>query len=216
LIYSPGYYPNGINISGSVYAQFQPGIYWINKGGFHLGQNGIARMAQGADNFDPLTGTGWSGQMLVYNSPSTPISTTQDIFEITANSGQMPPAGANFPDPANNCPSGGNCLVGSPLNGTYLGMLFFQNRSIATTLTHSFAGGGGLSLTGTIYLTHTAASTLVDGTYQGVNLQGNSGGATKVAGMIITDVLSLGGTSGVTMNLIASPVFQVSQVALVQ
>jgi hypothetical protein len=49
-----------------------------------------------------------------------------------------------------------------------------------------------------------------------VNLQGNSGGATKVQGEIITDVLSLGGTSGITMSLISTPTFAVRQVALVQ
>jgi hypothetical protein len=214
LVYSPGYYDSGITVSGAVYAQFRPGIYWINHGGFHLGNNGIARMAQGADNSDPLTGTGWAGQMLIYNSPSGTVSTSQDIFEITSNSGQI--NNVKFPDAANNCANGGNCLVGSPLAGTYKGILFFQNRATATSLTHSFSGGGGLSLTGTIYLTHTAASTRIDGKYQSVNFQGNSGGTTKVAGEVITDVLSLGGTSGITMNLISSATFPVRQVALVQ
>jgi hypothetical protein len=171
-------------------------------------------MAQGLDDSDPATGTGWTGHMLIYNSPSTPVSTTQDIFEIASNSGKI--NNVTYPDAAHNCATGGNCLVGSPTNSTYEGILFFQNRATATTLTHSFSGGGGLTLIGTVYLTHTAASIKIDGKYQSVNLQGNSGGTTKVQGEIITDVLSLGGNSTITMNLIATPTFQVRQVALVQ
>jgi Flp pilus assembly protein TadG len=212
-VYSPGYYPDGIDVSGG-YVQFRPGIYWINHGGFHLGSNTVARMAQGSDDIDLVTSTGWTGRMLVYNSPSTPVNATHDIFEITSNSGQI--NNISYPDAAHNCATGGNCLVGAPMDGTYEGILFFQNRTTASNLTHSFSGGGGLSLTGTIYLTHTAASIRSDGKYQSVNLQGNSGGTTKVEGEIITDVLSLGGTSGVTMNLIATPTFEVRQVALVQ
>lgn len=214
LVYSPGYYANGIDLSGAVYVQFRPGIYWINHNGFHLRNNSVVRMAQGADNSDPTGITTWTGRMLLYNSPSSPIQTTKEIFEIASNSGQI--NNVTFPDAANNCPHGGNCLVGSPMDGTYQGILFFQNRATATSLTHSFAGGGGLSLRGTIYVTHTAAGIRNDGTYQSVNLQGNSGGSTKVEGEIITDALSLGGTSDITMNLIANPTFLVRQVALVQ
>jgi Tfp pilus assembly protein PilV len=211
LVYSPGYYANGIDITGA-YAQFRPGIYWINHGGFHLGNNSVVRMAQGADDSDPLTGTGWSRQMLIYNSPSTPVVANKDYFQIQSNSGQI--NNITFPD--GNCPSGGNCLRGSPTTSVYKGILFFQSRTTATTLNHSMSGGSGLTIEGTIYLTHTAASIQNDGKYQSFSLQGGSGGTTKVQGEIITDVLSLGGTSDITMNLISTATFDVRQVALVR
>jgi hypothetical protein len=210
-LYSPGYYPGGIDIKGNVFAQFRSGIYWINLGGFQLESNSIVRMAQGADASDPTGVTTWpigttTAQMLVYNSGT-------GIFSISGNSGAF--GSSNFPTA--DCPNGGNCLVGSPSGpgSTYSGILFFQNRATATTLNHSLQGGGGLTIQGTVYLTHTAASIQSDGKYQSLSLQGNSGGTTKVQGEIITDVLSLGGTADITMNLISTKTFQVRQVALV-
>jgi hypothetical protein len=212
-VFSPGYYPNGINLGGSnkVFAQFRPGIYWINSGGFQLGSNSIVRMAQAPDNSDPVTGTGWTQGMLIYNNGS-------GVLSIASNAGQI----QNVTYPTANCTTdvvnntGGNCLVGSPGTSSYKGILFFQNHVTASSLNHSFSGGGGLSLTGTIYLTHTAANIRADGTYQSLTLQGNSGGATKVQGEIIADKLALGGSSGITMNLISTPIFSVRQVALVK
>jgi hypothetical protein len=171
--------------------------------------------AQGpTDANDPLTGTGWSGQMLIYNSPSPPVDTSNDIFSISSNSGKWNGNPA-FPNP-DTCPSGGNCLVGSPSASVYKSILFFQNRTTATTLNHQLQGGGGLTLLGTVYLTHTAASIASDGKFQSLSLQGNSGGVTKVQGEIIVDELSLGGSSTVTMNLLSTATFSVRQVALVQ
>jgi Flp pilus assembly protein TadG len=218
LLYSPGYYPNGITVKGSQFAQFRAGIYWINHGGFQLQSNSAVRMAQGADASDPLTGTGWSGQMLIYNSPSIPVSTSNDILSIDSNSGKWNGSPAF---PTADCPNGGNCLVGSPSDSTYKSILFFQNRwdkdpATATTLHHSLQGGGGLTLKGTIYLTHTAAATATDGKYQSLSLQGNAGGVTKLLGEIIVDELSLGGSSAVTMNLSSPAIYPVRQVALVQ
>jgi hypothetical protein len=118
--------------------------------------------------------------------------------------------------PSADCATGGNCFNGSPTASDYKGILFFQSRTTAATLTHQLQGGGGLTLRGTIYLTHTAAGIASDGKYQQLSLQGNAGGTTKVEGEIIVDMLSLGGTSGITMNLSSAAVFPVRQVALVQ
>ncbi|HEY1949972.1 MAG TPA: pilus assembly protein TadG-related protein [Bryobacteraceae bacterium] len=201
-VYSPGYWQNGIQVKND-FAVFRPGIYWIDSKGFVLDANSTARMAtQAPDNTDPTGITNWTLGMLIYNNGN-------GILSIASNSGKS--ASTNF-----NCPNGGNCLVGSPQNSSYDGILFFQNRATATSLSHSFSGGGGLSLTGTIYLTHTVAGINSDGTYQSLTLSGNSGGATKVQGEIIVDALSLGGSSGITMNLIGTPTFSVRQVALVQ
>jgi hypothetical protein len=165
------------------------------------------------DRSDPNTGTGWTNQVLIYNKPQSPVNSASDIFSIAANSGKLQ---GNNTYPSADCPSGGNCFNGTPTTSAYKEILFFQSRATATTLNHSLQGGGGLTLKGTIYLTHTAASTASDGTYQILTLQGNSGGTTKVQGEIITDMLSLGGTANITMNLSSAAVFPVRQVALVQ
>jgi hypothetical protein len=212
-VYSPGLYDGttGHDLSKvSGFSVFRPGIYWISSGGFQLTSNTIVRMATAAaDETDPTGVTNWTQNVMFYNSAST----SKDIFSFPANAGQLP-GGNTYP--TTDCPNGGNCLVGSPMNGTYKGILFFQNRANAISLAHSFSGGGGLSLQGTIYLTHTVANIRSDGKYQSLTLQGNSGGTTKVRGEIIVDALSLGGNSGVTMNLSGAPIFSVRQVALIQ
>lgn len=215
-IISPGYYDGVTNrldtISG--YTIMRPGIYWINHNGFQLGSGTIIRMASAAvDTSDPTTGTNWTSQVLIYNKPLSPVNSSKDIFSISANSGKLP---GNSTYPSADCPSGGNCFNGSPTTSAYKGILFFQSRTTAATLNHQLQGGGGLTLKGTIYLTHTAASTASDGKYQSLSLQGNAGGTTTVQGEIIVDELSLGGTSGITMNLSSAAVFPVRQVALVQ
>jgi Flp pilus assembly protein TadG len=214
-VYSPGFYDGTTrrlnNISG--FAILRPGIYWINHNGLQLGSQTIVRMASAAiDKTDPTGLTTWTNQVLIYNNPQAAV-TTNDIFSISANSGKLP---GNNTYPTADCPSGGNCFNGSPTSSAYKGILFFQSRSTATTLAHSLQGGGGLTIKGTIYLTHTAASTASDGKFQSLNLQGNAGGTTKVQGEIITDELSLGGNSTITMNLIGTSTFLVRQVALVQ
>ena len=238
-VYSPGKYDAGINLGGSskAYALFRPGIYYINHNGFQLDSNSIVRMADSPDNSDPTPAsdpahTTWTRGILVYNSPASPINTTKDIISVGANSGQI--NNITYPN-ATQCGTdssgtalGGNCFVGanggvlttglcsSPtaLASSYYGVLFFQNRSIATSLTHTLSGGGGLSVKGTVYLAHT--STASDGSYQSLSLQGTSGSSTLVQGEIISDALSLGGTSGVTMNLNSLSCYSVREVALVR
>lgn len=234
-LYSPGYYDTGIQLgqSNSAFAVFRPGIYYINHGGFQLNSNSIARMAGSPYNTDPTGITTWTSGMLIYNSPSTPVSTSNDILSITANSGQI--QNITYPD-ATQCGTdqvtgavlGGNCLVGAGggalttglcassalLNSVYYGTLFFQDRTVVKTLNHSVYGGGGLTLKGTIYAAHT--STALDGTYQSVTLQGNGGSTTTLQGQIIVDALTLGGTSSIAMDLSGLACYKIRQVALVQ
>lgn len=215
-IISPGYYDGTLNrldtLSG--YTIMRPGIYWINHNGFQLGSGTIIRMASAAvDISDPRTGTSWTNNVLIYNNPQSPVNSSRDIFSISANSGKLP---GNNTYPSADCVTGGNCFNSSPTTSGYKGILFFQSRATVATLNHQLQGGGGLTLRGTIYLTHTVNSIASDGNYQLLSLQGNSGGTTKVEGEIIVDMLSLGGTSGITMNLSAAATFPVRQVALVQ
>jgi Flp pilus assembly protein TadG len=237
-MYSPGYYANGLNLSG-VFAIFRPGIYYINHNGFQLGSNTIARVATSvAYSSDPTPAgdpahTSWTSGILVYNSPQSPVRSNKDYISIASNSGQI--NNHNFPD-ATACGTdgagnalAGNCFIGAnggaltaaqcasgTASASYYGTVFFQDRSTATTLQHLINGGGGLSLKGTVYLTHTVAGINADSTYQELDLQGNSGSTTKLQGEIIADVLSIGGTAGVTMNLSTLACYTVRQIALVK
>ena len=78
-------------------------------------------------------------------------------------------------------------------------------------------GGGGMQITGTIYLTNTETTMRIDPThFQSLSLQGNSGSATQLTGQIIVDQLSLGGGVGINMHLSALSVLTVRRVALVR
>jgi hypothetical protein len=197
-LYSPGIYPLGIDGKNSV-PVFQPGIYYIQStAGMLCNANCDMYMATAgvADPAPPSgTGTGWTGNMLVYNTGPTGNPTNAGPISLGAN--------------------GSISLVGSPSGSAYKGILFFQNRaSIART--HSLGGGGDLTLVGTIYMTNTRATMLGDAShFQELDLQGNPGSATNITGEIITDVLGLGGNAGITMNLSAIPSLFLSQVALV-
>ena len=58
--------------------------------------------------------------------------------------------------PINLSANGSISLVGSPSSSSYLGMLFFEDRS-APALSHTLGGGGAMTLQGTIYLNNTLA-----------------------------------------------------------
>jgi Flp pilus assembly protein TadG len=227
-LYSPGYYANGISLTG-VYAIFQPGIYYINHKGFSMGSNSIARMAISSFNSynqDPLLSgdplhTGWTSGMMVYNNPGVDgsgVIANKDVISIGANSGQI--NNHNFVD--TNCPSGGNCFIGAnggvltsavcsggTAGNSYYGVLFFQSHTTAASISHTLSGGGGLSIVGTVYLTNQPSYD------QSLSLQGTSGSTTKVQGEIIVDALSVGGTAGIAMNLSSIPCFNVRQIALI-
>ncbi|HWQ53137.1 MAG TPA: pilus assembly protein TadG-related protein [Bryobacteraceae bacterium] len=212
-LYKPGKYTGGITLgqSNKVFAFFQPGIYYLDGGGFHLLSNSIVRMAESPNDIDPTGRTTWTNSVMFYNTGNG----VNDIIDISANSGQI--NNLTFPTPAGTyCESGGNCLIGAPNSLPYFGMLFFQDRSTTALLEHSIWGGGGLTLMGTIYLTHTAVSTLADGSYQKLELGGAGGGVTRVIGQIIVDVLNMGGTSDIQMTLNPQAMFVVRQVALVR
>jgi len=153
-------------------------------------------MATGFTDSGPnTTNTGWTGNMLVYNTGSAANPTNTGSIDIGSN--------------------GSVSLVGSPANSIYKGILFFQDRN-ADAQTHSLGGGGGLNLQGTIYLTNTLATMQADAThYQALSLQGNPGSSTLIQGEIIVGTLHMGGNAGITMNLSSTSVFNIRQVAMV-
>ena len=200
-LYSPGRYPVGIKIKNQ-FALFQPGVYYIQGGGFKIESNGVAWMASGntdpAGCSNPTTDTGCG--MLVYNNGSNP----NDTFEITSNAGKI--GGVSY----------GNKLLGASDAGPYMGILFFQNRN-SPYLQHQFQGGGGLELRGTIYLTSTELTMRASpNTYQFLQLQGNAGSTTRIIGMVIVDRLLMGGTSDILMTLDPAAKLRIRQVALVR
>jgi Flp pilus assembly protein TadG len=183
-------------------AYMEPGIYYIQAGGFRCRANCNLAMASPA-NADVTTGTGWNGTLdgtaseggvLIYNSGSGQI----DI-------------GSN----------GSVNLIGSPPGSIYKNILFFEDHTAGANTTpnhnpHSMGGGGAMTLTGTIYLTNTLATmTGTPATYQELDLQGGPGSGTLVQGQIIVGALNLGGNGNITMNLNSSTTLIVRQVALV-
>ena len=192
MLYSPGLYPSGIN--GKLQTViFKPGIYYIQTGGVGCSANCDMYMATGmpADG-STGTNTGWTQNMMIYNSGTGSIN-----------------LGAN----------GNVALTGSPSTSSYLGILLFEDRSAAANIgknAHSLGGGGGLSLTGTIYLNNPLATTLADAThYQELDLQGNPGSSTYIQGEIIVGALHMGGNAGILMNLNSNATLNVREVAMV-
>ncbi len=201
LLYSPGRYVGGITVKNN-FALFEPGIYYMDGGGFKVQSNGVVQMAAGST--DPAgcavanldTGCG----MVIYNDSVAP----GDTFEVVANAGQF--GGINY----------GNKLLGGSDNGPYKGILFFQNRT-SPYLKHELQGGGGLELRGTIYLTSTEPTMRTNpARYQFFELQGTPGSTTRIIGMIIVDRLSLGGTADILMTLDPTAKLKTRQVALVR
>ena len=153
-----------------------------------------------------------------------------DPFNTTSGSGSYPngvkcTAGSTIPKnlpaqiPATPATDGANILLGActgyygdPLgasdpNGIQRGFVFFQDRS-ATAVKAKWGGGGQFLLAGTMYFhscnaTGTGIGCGATPTYFSdiLTMEGNSGSGTYVLGDIVVDNLTLGGTSGITMDL---------------
>lgn len=188
-LYYPGLYTTGIDGKNST-PVFIPGIYYIQStSGFSCTANCDIYMATGYS--DTYTGTGWTGNVLFYNTGSTAKPTNAGPFNLSAN--------------------GTINLVGSPTSSVYKGILFFQDRNSAAQ-SHTLGGGGQMTLQGTIYLNNT---TMTATKYQSLSLQGGPGSGTLIQGEIIVGTLALGGNGGITMNLDSTASYTVTQVALV-
>jgi hypothetical protein len=199
-LYYPGLYPSGINGDNST-PVFLPGIYYIQSTqGFTCRNNCNVYMASGAAA-DTLTGTGWTNNVLFYNTGPTSAPTNAGRFDLSAN--------------------GTVQLIGSPPSSSYKGILFFQDRNSdahidTNSQAHKLGGGGAMTLQGTIYLTNPLSTMYADSThYQALKLQGGPGSGTQIQGEIIVGVLDLGGNGGITMNLNSNSILYVSEIALV-
>jgi Flp pilus assembly protein TadG len=195
VLYSPGLWAGGIDGKNST-PVFKPGIYYLQGGGMSCNANCDLYMATGtgADGAGG-TNTGWTGNVLFYNTGSAAQPTNSGSIDIGAN--------------------GSVNLVGSPSASAYKGILFFEDRN-ANAQTHSMGGGGAMTLVGTIYMTNTLATmTATPAHYQGLTIWGNSGSGTLIQGEIIVGTLAMGGGGGITMNLNPNASLVVMQVALV-
>ena len=196
LLYSPGLYTGGIDGKLST-PVFKPGIYYIQSTkGMVCAANCDMYMATGFTDTGPgTTGTGWTGNILVYNTGPAGNPANAGAFNLGAN--------------------GSINLVGSPSGSAYEGILFFQDRT-SNAQAHSLGGGGNLTLIGTIYMTNTRATMLGTPTqFQELDLQGTPGSSTHIDGEIIVDVLGMGGNAGITMNLSSTATLIISEVAMV-
>ena len=220
FLYAPGLYSSGINVANQT-AVFEPGIYYVTSNGFQGGANSDMEMATGfTDGSANRTGatsatccgtsTGWTGNILVYNTGNG----SGDVFKVGSN-GVANLVGSPSTCPSSPCPT--------PYDVSYKGILFFEDRNSAAHVgppsnkAHTLGGGGSMTLKGTIYITNTkAVMTTTPSQYQELDLQGTPGSTTTIQGEIITSNLNLGGNAGITMNLSSLPSYRVRQIALVQ
>lgn len=195
-LFTPGIYPTGLTGKNEAVV-FSPGIYYIQNGGVTCTANCDMYMATSGTP-DTITNTGWTDNILIYNSGSGPIN-----------------IGAN-----GNVGMPGAPLIGSPEASIYKSILFFEDHTSPANTgknANSMGGGGALELQGTVYLTNSKATMLADAThYQQLHLQGNPGSATQIQGRIIVDALDMGGTAGIEMDLISTSDQLIREVALVK
>ena len=196
MLYSPGLYTAGIDGKNST-PIFKPGIYYIqSSAGMVCSANCDMYMATGFTDGSTGTNTGWTGNMLVYNTGPAGNASNAGAFDLGAN--------------------GSISLTGSPNSSAYEGILFFQDRS-SQAQSHSLGGGGSITLVGTLYMTNSIATmTSTPTQYQSLSLSGHGGSNTTITGEVIVGALSLSGSSGITMTLNSASTVTVRQIALVQ
>lgn len=244
--YTPGAYSTGICVGSSCKtfkssntAIFQPGIYYVT-GGFVADPNSCMRQSTASGQGIGGTMFYLSGSGGV-NVDANSGSKCPGSFSTTSGSGSL--ANGIKCTSTSTVPSNlpgtltGNVLLapctgpyGDPIEavggtdplGEQRGMLFFQDRS-ASGVSASWGGGGSFLLAGTMYFHHCnatgtgtscgSAPTYYDAMF---SLAGNSGSSTYVLGDIVTDNLTLGGTSGITMDLNPTSAFNILKATLLQ
>ena len=233
--YTPGYYPNNIQVKNGT-AIFEPGLYYLGNG-LDLNSNSIVRVTCCGGTAD---GDGSGGVMFYFKGSGT--------LSVTSNSGKSGLADLYYvaggthggvQSRALQCPGGasnpgmipatidGNMLVG-PCTGTYRdpsgqyrGFLFFQDRSAAAA--PSWQGGGATLASGLMYFRQcNAAGTGTNCTVPAgansygttFNLGGNPGSGSYTIGSIVTDRISSHGNPGITMILSPYPSFPALYVSM--
>jgi Flp pilus assembly protein TadG len=198
---TPGLWADGMSMGGHNYYVLDPGLYYIQGGGFKMKNVDSAVMCSGCAA-DPDTGNG----MLIYDTGSKGNPTASGGFNIDTGVSNTYLIGAGLTLAGTTTPS-----------APYYGMLFWEDRS-ADAQNHGFGTGNGcFSLIGTIYITNTLAIMQADAThYQSISYNGTPCSGTVHQGEIITGELSLVGNTGVSMNLFPTSFVKIRQVALVQ
>jgi Flp pilus assembly protein TadG len=217
-LYSPGTYSTGLGIdSKNEVSVFRPGIYYIGSGKSFIGDaNGSVVMATGCTDgatntcagqaTTAGTNTGWTGNVLFYFTGGGQLN-------IGSNFGS-----ACFDSVVNPTGTVRCSLIGAPAGSAYEGILFFNERTAtgAPFVFASFGGGGGLSMTGSIYATNSSKAGYPDTGYQNIIFKGGSGSATNVIGEIVTDTLQVNNNTNITMTLSSQSLPKVRQVALIK
>ena len=220
--YSPGYYGSGITVQNRT-AIFLPGIYYVNNG-FNMGANSILRPAiiSGAATGSMFYLTGSSSSVSVASNSGTQTFAKNNIDQFNTTYVSCPKgATETVTDASGNALSAldGNVLLGM-CTGTYgdplsenRGMLFYQDHSSSfknKTSEPNFGGGGSLLLAGNMYFHNTTNYSDL------LTLGGGSGSGTYVLGDIVTDQLTLSGTSFIGMDLNPTNAYNILKVELLQ
>jgi hypothetical protein len=226
-------------------AIFDPGLYYLDTQGMQLNSNSTVRpstaigdgswgstfyFSQGGTDISVAANSGSSSNCTSVANPksSNPSGSPNGCVMTYTVDGTGSSATGNVLSQPLRCPSGaansaqvpatvsGNILLG-PCTGTlaaassdgyqYRGFLFYGNR--ASSGTPSWGGGGQFLLAGFMYF-HSSSygSTL--------SLSGNSASGAYTLGNIVTDKLSLGGTSGIKMILNPASSYQILRPTLLQ
>jgi hypothetical protein len=224
--YTAGYYPSGITIKKKT-AVFDPGVYYV--------LNGLALQSNSTVRPSTAVGDG-SGGTIFYFADTNSVSVgansgSESVDAFTTSTTKCTPSSI-LPD---NLPAtlNGNILL-APCSGTYgdplgtsnpigeqRGILFFQNRSQSAN--PQWGGGGQFLLAGTMYFHQCVTSGPDRGTNCSpsaynttLSLGGNAGSGTYNLGGMVVDRLSMGGTSGITMDLNPNAMFGTPKAALLR
>jgi Flp pilus assembly protein TadG len=200
-VFKPGIYSGGIAVSGGL-TYFWPGLYYISSAdtgtGFNIGPGANAYMINAPKNTgDPTV------------CPATPDDSGTGSGMVVFNAGK-----GTFQIGSNGVAS----LYGPAItNPTYEGIIFWEDRTLNpdVVVTHTFGGGGQITITGTIYA-NMLSSNVTYNNYQEISLSGNSGSTTTLVGEIVTNVLFLTGGGKINMQLSTTDVRDVRAVAFVQ
>ena len=219
---SPGYYPNGIKLSGNGTVIFDPGVYYLNgslsvTGGATLR---VAKPASGWKQTDGVMFYFFSGSMGIGGNSGTPTTTIDNVAstDLTCD-GSPPPAALNMPStlPGNvlysQCTKNGTYwdpggdttdVVGSPGSR---GLLIFQDHSNSSA--PSLIGSGSLAFSGSLYFHSTGYNTAM-------SLGGGGSSGSFMLGEIVADQVSLTGNGLIKLALNPAPNFALGKVAMFQ
>ena len=219
--YAPGYYPNGLHISGSNVSIFDPGIYYMN-GSLKVDGGSTLRVAKppGHQQTDGVMFFFLSGSMDVTGNSGTPTTTIDnvDARDLTCD-GSYPPSSIGM-----GTSLAGNVLYAQCTTGnTYYdaghdtpdtissagsrGLLVFQDHSNSTAPV--LIGSGSMTFSGSLYFHSTGYNTQM-------SFGGGGSGGSYVLGEVVADQITLTGNGVLHMYLNPVPTFELAKVGMFQ